>query len=147
MKKNDKLFILGITAWKCFYMMIHENLEVCQNLFAIDDLRVNYCDLLYVISKNLVETNNGDSVKLEYIQEVEENMTKKYGHKFDINEIINNNYLANGMNNNIALPSVSKDNMLEQPVTIPQKISNLNIPVTNQAKDSNLSIGNNTSME
>ena len=52
MKKNDKLFKLGITALKEFYDIIHENVEICINLFAIDELRENYYDILNTIKNN-----------------------------------------------------------------------------------------------
>ena len=48
-------------------------------------MRQNHYDILSTIKKNLIEKGNGECISPEYMQEIDENMVKKYGKQYDPN--------------------------------------------------------------
>jgi CCR4-NOT transcription complex subunit 1 len=72
LKKRDRLLVLGISALNEIKSMIHGDLDVCKNLFEIDQLRENHADILHEILQNLKKTNNVAAIDAAYIKEVEE---------------------------------------------------------------------------
>lgn len=72
LKKRDRLLVLGISALNEIKSMIHGDLDVCKNLFEIDQLRENHSDILYEILQNLKKTNNVAAIDTTYIKDVEE---------------------------------------------------------------------------
>jgi CCR4-NOT transcription complex subunit 1 len=72
LKKRDRLLVLGISALNEIKSMIHTDLDVCKNLFEIDQLRENHSDILYEILQNLKKTNNVAAIDASYIKEVED---------------------------------------------------------------------------
>lgn len=72
LKKRDRLFVLGISALNELKSMIHENLDICKNLFEIDQLRENHVPILWEILQNLKRTNNVAAIEPSYIKEIEE---------------------------------------------------------------------------
>lgn len=77
LKKKDKLLLMGLAALQELKGVVHQNLVVCKNIFAIDQLRASQPELLKEIAQNLRNSGQIGAIKESYLKEIEANLQSR----------------------------------------------------------------------